>query len=315
MDAAAWRERLRRAQGHLVFYAVLGFSGIAGWVLWNAVIFHAPLYFQDGAFARPSLWVSRGDVAIGHWGLAARTYLYAMADNAGWLALALAAAGLALFVARTRLRGAAVAALPLLVIIPFYVYALYAGQRPLHVTQINGSLYNVRFGVLIMLPVALFTGFLAVAIARLPRALARVAGGAALLAAAAAATALVIAGGAGTMIEPRAYQASPAQRANFRAAAWLRDHYRRGDVLMESFGNETVTFASHIPLREIIYEGSYRQWRPALRDPAARGVRWIYMRRLPGDTDEVYRALHGSPRLAGYALVYADPSRLIYRER
>ena len=43
---------------------------------------------------------------------------------------------------------------------PFYVYALYAGQRPLHVMQIKGNLYNVRFGLLMVLPIAIFLGYL-----------------------------------------------------------------------------------------------------------------------------------------------------------
>ena len=58
-------------------------SGIAGWILWNAVIFHDALYFQTGQFTKPSLWVSHADTAIGHLGRSLLTYLYAMIDNAG----------------------------------------------------------------------------------------------------------------------------------------------------------------------------------------------------------------------------------------
>jgi putative flippase GtrA len=319
----AWRrgprgrlaERLRDAEGHLIFYSVLAFSGIAGWVLWNAAIFHNPFYFQDGSFAKPSLWVSHTDAAVGHWRIAAETYLYAMADNVGWLALALSAIGLGCYLVRTRLRSGSLAPLVLLVIIPFYVYALYAGQRPLHVTQINGSVYNVRFGLLTVLPVALFLGYLTVVVRERSHRWLRAAGYAALCGAVAAATALVAVGGVDTLKEPEGFQASASQLASDRAALWLREHYRGGKVLMESFGNESVTFGSRIPLSLIIYEGSYRQWQPALRDPLAQKIRWIYMRRAPGGTDEVWQALHGSRELGRYAVVYADPDRLIYQER
>jgi hypothetical protein len=81
---------------------------------------------------------------------------------------------------------------------------------------------------------------------------------------------------------------------------------------MESFGNETVTFGSQIPLGQIVYEGSFRQWGPDLAGPRSHGIRWIYMRRTPGNTDEVFRRLHGSSQLDGYRLVYRDPARLIY---
>jgi hypothetical protein len=309
------RERLRIAEGHLIFYGVLAFSGIAGWVLWNAVIFHDAFYFQEGPFAKPSLWISRSDVAIGHWRLAAETYFYAMADNVGWLALALALAGLSYFLLKTRLQGTALAPVVPLAIVPFYIYALYAGQRPLHVLQINGSLYNIRFGVLTILPVALFIGFLSSTARQPSRLWVRAVGYATVCCAVAAATVTIATSGIDTLREPQNYQGSASQQANFRAGAWLRDHYRGGKVLMESFGNETVTFESHIPLGAVIYEGSYHQWQPALRDPASRGIRWIYMRRTPGSTDQVWRALHGSPELDHYSLVYADPGRLIYRER
>jgi putative flippase GtrA len=308
------RERLDHTEGHLIFYSTLAFSGIAGWVLWNAVIFHNPLYFQDGTFAKPSLWVTPSDVAVGHWRVAAETFLYAIADNVGWLALTLSAVGLAYYLARTRLRPESLAPLALLVIIPFYVYALYAGQRPLHVMQVNGSLYNVRFGVLTVLPVALFLAYLAAAVQERSRRWLRVAGYAALCCAVVVASALILKDGIDTLREPEAFQASTTQVADNQAAAWLRKHYHGGKVLMESFGNEAVTFESQIPMGLVIYEGSYRQWQPALHDPLAQGIRWIYMRRAPGGPDEVWQALHGSNELSHYSIVYADPDRLIYHE-
>jgi hypothetical protein len=81
---------------------------------------------------------------------------------------------------------------------------------------------------------------------------------------------------------------------------------------MESFGNETVTFGSRIPLGQVVYEGSFRQWEPDLAHPAGHGIRWIYMRQTPGSQDQVYRQLHGSAELAGYRLMYHDAARLIY---
>src|SRR5260370_10253787 len=99
------------------------------------------------------------------WGVLAMTYLYAMADNAGTLALALGTVGFAYYLIRTRFQVSTVAPLALTVFVPFYVYALYSGQRPLHVTQISGSLYNIRFGLLMVLPTAIFMSFLLAAVA------------------------------------------------------------------------------------------------------------------------------------------------------
>jgi putative flippase GtrA len=307
-----WWSRLQAAEANVIFFATVGMSGIVGWVLWNAVIFHDALYFQTGPFAKPSLWVSHADKAIGHWGIAALTYLYAMIDNAGALALALGAAGLIWYLICTRLRPETIAPLTLLSFIPFYVYALYSGQRPLHVTQLNGSLYNVRFGLLMVLPTAIFIGCLATLLPpRVPGWL-RGTSYALLGLAALACAGLVLRGGITTLTEALDFRATSTERANAVAADWLRSHYTGGTVLMESFGNETVTFASRLPLGEVVYEGSFREWGRDLENPAAHGIRWIYMRSTPGNTDEVYQRLHGTAKLDRYHLVYHDPNRLIY---
>jgi hypothetical protein len=124
---------------------------------------------------------------------------------------------------------------------------------------------------------------------------------------------LVLHSGTATLTEATDFRATPAEQANTTAANWLKSHYDGGKVLMESFGNETVTFGSHIPLNQIVYEGSFRQWGPDLADPAGHGIRWIYMRQAPGNQDQVYQRLHGTADLHGYHLVYRDPARLIYR--
>ena len=165
-----------------------------------------PFYFQDGPFAKPSLWVQSSDLAVHHWRIAAETYLYAIADNVGWLALALSAVGLGWYLARSRHRPDFLAPLVLLVIVPFYIYALYAAQRPLHVIQINGSLYNVRFGILTVLPVALFLAYLATFVQERSRHWLRIAGYGALCCAVVAASVLIVKGGVDTLTEPEAFQ-------------------------------------------------------------------------------------------------------------
>jgi hypothetical protein len=308
--------RLRGVEANLIFYGALAGSGIVGWVLWNAAIFHDPLYFQTGPYAKPSLWVSHSEKAIGHWGVSAMTYLYAMADNAGTLALALGTVGFAYYLIRTRFQISTVAPLALTVFVPFYVYALYSGQRPLHVPQIFGSFYNVRFGILMVLPTAIFLSFLLAAVAdKTVSAWLRAGAVTALAVAAVAAAGLIARAGIDTLTEAVAFRATATEQANARAALWLRSHYDGGKVLMESFGNETVTFASRISLGQIVYEGSFRQWEPDLAHPASHGIRWIYMRQTPGSQDDVFRKLHASPELADYRLVYHDADRLIYEWR
>jgi len=316
VSTGAVRERLHRAEADVVYLAFIALMGIVGWALWNLAIFHNALYFQTGQFAKPSLWVATSEKAIGHWGVAVKTYLYAMEDNLGIVALGLGAVGIAWYVIRTRLRSPSLAPLALLAPLPFYVASLYFGQRPLHVTQIDSDLYNVRFGLIMILPVALFGGYLVGALPAVQRRGARIARGAVQACVVGAiGTALIVpaAGGVGGIVTLKEALSARTLSAELEST-WLQQNYDGGLMLMESFGNDVVTFQSHIPTDAIIYEGSYRKWNAALDDPVGHHIRWIYMRQSPGNRDIVWAHLHASPVLrADYKLVYSDPNCLIYK--
>ncbi len=300
---------LRRWRGYthieanLIFFSVIAYSGIAAWCGWNWIIFGNPLYWQVGEYAKPSLWVTAGDRTVGDIVVSAQTYLIAMADDIGYVTLGLAALGVILYFARHRVHAATLAPYALLGFLPFYIFTLYAGQRPLHVTEIHGDLYNVRFGMVMALGAAVFAGFLVAYVKQAKP----------FLAVAVAATVLAVPG-TKTLEEPVAYLNSPGGRIDVGSATWLKANYDGGRVLMQNFGNELVTFQSQLPLGEIIYEGSFRMWEPALEDPVESGVRWIYMRSSKGAEDGVYKSLHDTPVLnENYQLLYQDADRLIYR--
>ncbi|GAA3726693.1 glycosyltransferase family 2 protein [Salinactinospora qingdaonensis] len=304
-------QRLHRTEAHVVFFAVLGCAGIAGWMVWNAVIFGDPLFFHSGDYAKPSLWVSQDEATVGDWATSTLTYLYAIVGVAGAFLPVLAGAGLVAHL----LRQGSLAPLTLLVFPPFIIVALYSGQRPLHVEQITGDLYNVRFALIVMLPIAVFTATLAAEVLRLRVRWPRQATAALVGATAVAVSAVGAAGSTepDVLREAREFQFSATERASARAAAWLRDNYDGGTVLMQSFGNETVMFDARLPLNRIVYEGSYRAWEPTLADPKGNGVRWIHMRHTPGKSDQVWKKLGDAPALEDYTRVYADRHRFVYR--
>ncbi|QXJ20288.1 glycosyltransferase family 2 protein [Actinomadura graeca] len=307
---------LRRRKGyayleaHLAFFAIVAFSGIAAWTGWAYVIFGDPFFWYSGEYAKPSNWVMAGDENVGALAASARTYAMAVVHDLGYPALAAALAGLAAYGWRLRLRPSAVAPYVLLVFAPFFVYALFSGQRPLHVPEVHGHFYNVRFGLVMALAVAVFAGYPVSLLPSRPRMLGRVRAAAA---AAVAATVVAVPGTA-TLAEPLGWKdAAPGQRAR-DAARWLRAHYDGGTVLMENHGNEQVAFGSRVPMGRVLYEGSFRLWERALADPADSRVRWIYARTLAGSPDRTWRTLRGDPSaLRGYALVYQDADQRVYR--
>ncbi|WP_067468128.1 glycosyltransferase family 2 protein [Actinomadura macra] len=297
-------------EAHLAFFSIAAFSGIMAWAGWAYVIFGDPLCWYSGEYAKPSLWVMAGDENVGALATSARTYALAVVHDLGYPTLAASVAGLAAYGWRSRLRPPAVAPYALLVFAPFFVCALYSGQRPLHVPEVHGDSYNVRFGLVMVLAVAIFAAYLVSLVPSRPHVLARARG---TVAAGVAATAFAVPGTA-TLAEPLSWESGTRGQGARDAARWLRTHYDGGTVLMENYGNEAVAFESRIPIGRILYEGSFRLWERALADPAGSRVRWIYARTLAGSPDRTWRRLRDAPSsLRGYALVYQDADQRVYR--
>ena len=312
--------KIRRTstQDRFIAFAVVAFAGVAAWLIWNWAIFGNPLNFQSGTFAKPSNWISSGEPFIGNWLIATKTYWYAMVDNETSPLLLLAAVGLVCLIAREwRTRRTAARSLPvlsLLVIVPFFIVSLYTGQRPLHVLQISNDLYNVRFGLIMLVPTAILIGYLVGMLQRFRLAM-YVAGSLVLVLAVGLGASLVRHDNVITYTAARETTSSTAVVRQEPVVAFLRTHYTGGLVLMESFGNENIAF--QIPSDQLVYEGSYRQWLPSLQNPAGNHIDWIIAR--CGNSpypDEVCLAL-GKAQLSRYSLVYttADHDYRVYRLR
>lgn len=302
----AWRQYGRQAMTGIS----LGFAFVAGaaivlWLGWNLLIFGNPLNFQSGKYSKPSLWVGEGELAVGNPAIAAKTYWYAVVENLGIaVVLAMMVGAAVLIVVRRSLDMLPV--LGLLTIAPFFVFALAVGQRPLHVEQITRDLYNVRFGLLMVLPAAVLVAYL---ISLVPQR-SWIAG----LGVAVASTLLPLVPDGPTHIVT-AREGSIGYPATAMATSeFLREHYDGGVILIESFGNESVLFHARIPLSNNVYEGSYQKWDPALSNPPGQKIRWIVMRGGNG-SDEAFRELSGSSKLSDYIEVFRNDLYIVYKTK
>lgn len=308
-----WRKGYGRVktEGLTIAFLFVGALGVTGWLTWNQVIFGNALNWQNGKYAKPSLWIGQGEHAVGHWLSAVQTYWYAVTDNLGWVTVAVVAGGLLILLVRRQLTMRALPALSLLVMFPFFVLALETGQRPLHVLQLDSDLYNVRFGLLMILPAAIFAGCIAGA-APHRRTVTLLAAGIVALTGAYSVSAFTrpqtrIA----VLHEPLRWQQS-GSTSEAQAAAFLHRNYEGGKILAQFFGNEALLFGARISLAADVYEGSYRQWTPALASPSSHDIKWIVMH-LGGNPDQVAFALQNSPELKPYRLVYVNAQYRIYR--
>ena len=117
-----------------------------------------------------------------------------------------------------------------------------------------------------------------------------------------------------TYNEPYQYLQSGGLDDQDAVVAFFKDNYSGGRVLMESYGNEYVAFA--VPSNQLVYEGSYRKWLPALQDPAENHINWIIMSCQKSTPDIVCSGV-GKSQLRPYKLVYHthDGVYRVYRRR
>jgi hypothetical protein len=310
------RDEWHATEGQVLAFGILGVTGPLAWMIWNLVIFGDPLAFQNGVYAKPSNWVNSGEVASHHLWISLRTYEIATLDTATAPVAILGLLALAVYLLRTRLSPESLPVLSLLVMFPMFVATLYKGQRPLHVYEYYHSFYNVRFGLVMLLPICLLIGF---AVGEAGRFVPR--GWWAPLRAAPAVAVIAVAailafnglrtGGIVTLEEPLTSDAAQSSVLADQAATWLRKHYTGGLMLMESYGNEEVAYASHVPLQQQVYEGSYRLWAPALAHPGYHNIIWVVMH--DSAEDQVYAGLRASIVRYGYRLDWTNKDYLIYQ--
>ena len=322
-----WLRRVYRrndwdsTEGQVITFGILAAAAPVAWMIWNWAIFGGPFAFQNGAYAKPSLWVDSGEKAVHNIVISLRTYEIATVDNLTPVISILAVAGLIVYLCRTRLSAESLPALSLLVMFPLFVITLYKGQRPLHVYEYYQNFYNIRFGLVMVLPACIMVGFLIAELGRVLSTRLRSRRSYAVHAAPAVAAIVGVAlvavsglqsGNVATLMEPVAASVTPTALHAEAAAGWLRYHYTGGLLLMESYGNENVAFDSHVPMQDQVYEGSYRLWPPALANPSGHGIAWIVMRRESNHQDQVYKHLFGSTLIDGYRLVWHNHDYLIY---
>jgi hypothetical protein len=302
----AWRQYGRHAmEGVALGFAFLAGAAIVLWLGWNQLIFGNPLNFQNGEYAKPSIWVGEGEYTVGHPVVAVKTYWYAMVENLGIVvALAMIAGAVALIMFRRRLDSLPV--LGLLTIAPFFVFTLVVGQRPLHVPPITGDYCNVRFGLLMAVPAGILVAYL---ISVLPSRIWIVG-----LVAAAGCTLLPLVPGGPTHIVTAQEAPSEVLDEELETGGFLREHYDGGVILIEGFGNETILFHARISLTNNVYEGSYQKWDPALSNPPGQQIRWIVMR-FGDKPDKTYREIYGTYKLKEYNEVFRSSRHVVYERK
>jgi hypothetical protein len=309
--------------GLVILFGVLAFAGIAGWLVWNELIFSDPLYFASsvyGSAEQQRFFLANGLLPTYH--NAGRSVIYWLEDVrivAGSTLMVVAAAGLVLLTARAvrqRRMGPALIAFVALSSFAFYVLSLWLGQASLILPRFApaGAPYtmsNIRYGLQALLPIALFVAYLA---ARKPKVLGPVL------------VLVILAQGVLSVVTHRVMTYEDGTRGLSSQAvskgpdappveAWLRRNYDGGLVLMDDYRRPIGPVESGVPMHDFIGVGNKPYWQESLDNPG-RYATWVILQQ--GDTDAVWKGFGPLARSIlddHFAEVYRSGAIFVYKRR
>lgn len=302
------RDGYKKTEGIMVLFGTLAFAGIAGWFLWNLLIFKDPLYFAFGPFSahaqQEQLLESGVLVTKGNIYLSIKLYLYALFYNSYTFNVVLATIGVGSFIFSSRISKAIkLAALSLLSPIIFNFLALYLGHSVLFIQGISGNTwFNVRYGVMLMPAVAIFIAFLTDSAKRFRYLI---------IALALATCALGLFNVDAVTIDDATIGAS--QKNVSAVSDFLRKDAQknRGFILISAASHDAIIFSSGLPMKRFIHEGTGQYWSESIKHPE-KWARWIVLR-TNDKNDLTWKLLGNRKVLAKYELVANFPFADIYR--
>lgn len=294
----------QKIEAHLIYFGSLAGFGILFWLIWEQVILGDFLFFHRGEYSNLSFAV--GSETTGNLYMSTLSYSISTLMNVGVVGLLLGIAGLVYFLVSNQPKADKISMLVLVSPIPFFIYSLYGGQVEQKVPGIgSGGMYCIRYGLLMVPAFAVFAGYLA----KRPWIKVLV-----VIAVSAGIVTMVLTNNIAALNDSAATRLSARSIQTSIAAKWLSSNYDEGLVLMENKNHEILTFESRIPMKNFIYEGSLGYWETSLEDPT-KHAHWILMTQMNGRQDKVWKALHNTPQLLNYDLVYQNGGTEIYKRK
>lgn len=305
---AGRKKGYQAAEGTVILFATLGVLGIGLWFLWNLLIFKDPLYFAFGPFsarAQQAQIFAAGDLPTqGNLLLSTKIYLYALVYNSYTYNVVFAVIGALLFWTDRRIHGSLrIASTALLSSLFFNILALYLGHSVLFIqgSETGNTWFNVRYGMMLMPTIAIFSGFL-VDRAKSMRWV--------LVGIFSVATFFAFASLDAVTIDDALVGSS--QKNVSEVSGWLRDNAtdKEGYVLISAASHDAIIFSSGLQMKRFIHEGTGKYWESAT-DVPDRWARWIVMR-THDDNDLTFRLVKNSPGFSKFELVDHYPFADIY---
>jgi hypothetical protein len=265
----------------VLVFVLLGSLNIIFWLVWNQVLFGDALYFQRSVYSaqtQQAIMINAGHDRTYHslW-YAAHDFAVVSVVTVGPILFVLGAVALVVYLVGQGPLPEKLAALVFVVPFAFYIVSLYTGQAIIFApgaapASVNDMWYNVRYGMVAVPPVGVFTSTL---VARLPSprvTLGLLSARVVVISVIAAQALITFHGGVLAVQDGQVgfscypYSVIP---------DYLRRHYNGGYVLNDAYKTQTDIAASQVvTLSDVVYQGTHKLWQEALANPAA-VVTWV----------------------------------------
>lgn len=305
--------RFQLMEGHALLFSTLALFGIALWLIWGYLILGDPLFFTHSQFSaksQQSNWLMRGELpAYKDVWTAFVYYFYTSVVNVGGIIFAVALLGFVMYVFHKPSKEKIFISVILGATFWFYVTTLYMGQsvifiRPITPESFEWTLFNVRYGIMMVPTAAVFFAYL---FARSRLAMRTI-----MILFVVIQTSMFAIGHLPTIskddgtIGLSGYREPDAQR-------WINNNYDGGLVLMDDYARTISVIRSGIPMQSMIYVGNKPYWEESLVEPE-KYARWIIIH----EGDSVWQSLidnkNVEARLYKYFVKeYTSPNILIFR--
>ncbi len=308
-------KRYQVMEGKIVLFATLAFFSIALWLMWGWLILGDPLYFTNSEFsakAQQIAWALRGELPASHhlW-LSFLYYFLTVLSNAGVLVFLLFLAGLILFLAKKKNLQSWLIMSILLAPFLFNVISLYLGQSVIFLPSLtpytfDWTLFNVRYGVMMIPCVAVCCGYLFSQAKAVGRVL--------IVGLIILQIGLYTVGYSSVItLQDGLVGLSSEIHKVTDAQQWIDKNYDGGLVLQDDFARTISIVKSPIPMRNVIYIGNKPYYEESLKQPEKYAT-WIIMQK----DDEIWKHLYQDTAMQGrlykyFVKAYTSPEILIFK--
>jgi hypothetical protein len=280
------RRGYKTAEGNAILFLTLGAVGIFLWFGWNQLIFKDALYFILGPFsahAQQQQLADAGNLSTkGNLLLSLKIYLYSLIYNSYAFTFFLSLIGAVAFAFDTKIKPIVkLASSTLVAAFIFNILALYFGFSVLFIQGLSGNTwFNVRYGLMMMPPVAIFIGYLSDRAKNFKYII---------LGLLLFVSFFAFANGDSVTIDDARVGSS--QKNVSEVSGWLHDNVANKDgfVLISAASHDAIIFSSGLPMAKFIHEGTGAYWESAISSPD-RWARWIVMRTFDPN-DLTYREI------------------------